>query len=59
LHLIEDQILKLLFTSKGNILDNEVLINTLDSSRMTSDVIVERLQETEETETNISRAREK
>ena len=59
LHSIEDQILKLLFTSKGNILDNEVLINTLDDSKMTSDVIQQRLHEAEETEMNISKAREK
>ena len=31
---IEDRILKLLFTSEGNILDDEVLINTLNESKV-------------------------
>jgi len=56
---IEDQILKLLFTSEGNILDNETLINTLNESKLTSGVISKRLEEAEATEINISEAREK
>lgn len=56
---IEDQILKLLFTSEGNILDNETLINTLNESKVTSGVISKRLEEAEATELNISEAREK
>ena len=32
---IEDRILKLLFESEGNILDNEELINTLNDSKVT------------------------
>ena len=56
---IEDQILKLLFTSEGNILDNETLINTLNESKLTSGVISKRLEEAEATELNISEAREK
>ena len=31
---IEDRILKLLFESEGNILDNEELINTLNDSKV-------------------------
>lgn len=31
---IEDRILKLLFHSEGNILDDEVLINTLNESKV-------------------------
>merc|ERR1719163_1052580 len=36
---LEDKILKLLSESKGNILDDEVLINTLSDSKITSGVI--------------------
>ncbi|XP_036364895.1 dynein heavy chain 6, axonemal-like [Octopus sinensis] len=56
---IEERILQLLFHSKGNILDNEDLINTLNESKVTSDVINQRLIEAEQTETSISTAREK
>lgn len=34
---IEDRILKLLFTSEGNILDNEELVTTLQESKVKSD----------------------
>ena len=34
LNAIEDRILKLLFESEGNILDNEELINTLNESKV-------------------------
>lgn len=34
LNAIEDRILKLLFNSEGNILDDEVLINTLNESKV-------------------------
>lgn len=34
---IEDRILKLLFHSEGNILDDEVLINTLNESKVISE----------------------
>mgnify|MGYP000095380451 CR=1 FL=1 len=44
---IEDKILHLLFTSEGNILDNEALINTLNDSKITSGVIGKRLLEAE------------
>ncbi|XP_033099985.1 dynein heavy chain 6, axonemal-like [Anneissia japonica] len=56
---IEDRILKLLFESEGNILDNEELINTLNESKVTSGVITNRLKEAESTEEKISLAREK
>ncbi|KAK7497834.1 hypothetical protein BaRGS_00010968 [Batillaria attramentaria] len=56
---IEDRILKLLFESEGNILDNEELINILNESKVTSGVINQRLTEAEHTEEKISLAREK
>ncbi|XP_067839723.1 dynein axonemal heavy chain 6 [Heptranchias perlo] len=56
---IEDRILKLLFTSEGNILDNEELINTLEQSKVTSGAIKVRLEEAEATEQKINSAREK
>ena len=36
---IEDRILKLLFESEGNILDNEELINTLNDSKVNQNKI--------------------
>ncbi|KAJ8402442.1 hypothetical protein AAFF_G00369310 [Aldrovandia affinis] len=56
---IEDRILKLLFTSEGNILDNEELVQTLQESKVTSGAIKSRLQEAEATEVMIDAAREK
>ncbi len=56
---IEDKILKMLFESEGNILDNEELVNTLNDSKTTSQAISRRLEEAEKTEANISVAREK
>ncbi|KAM5227834.1 dynein axonemal heavy chain 6 [Ctenodactylus gundi] len=56
---IEDKILKLLFTSEGNILDNEELIETLQDSKITSGAIKTRLKEAESTEQMINVAREK
>jgi dynein heavy chain len=56
---IEDKILKLLFHSQGNILDDEELINTLNQSKITSAAINLRLVEAEETEIAINFAREK
>lgn len=49
LNAIEDRILKLLSESQGNILDNEELINILNESKVTSDVIKQRLSEAEVT----------
>lgn len=56
---IEDKILKMLFESEGNILDNEELVNALNDSKTTSAAISRRLTEAEKTEANISTAREK
>lgn len=56
---IEDKILKLLFTSEGNILDNEELIDTLQDSKITSGAIKTRLKEAESTELMINIARER
>lgn len=56
---IEDKILKLLYQSEGNILDDEELIDTLNESKETSAIIASRLIETEATEEKISVAREK
>uniref|UniRef100_A0A6I8NCS1 Dynein axonemal heavy chain 6 n=1 Tax=Ornithorhynchus anatinus TaxID=9258 RepID=A0A6I8NCS1_ORNAN len=54
---IEDKILKMLFTTEGNILDNEELINTLQESK--AGEIFTILQEAEATEQMINTAREK
>jgi dynein heavy chain len=54
---IEDNILKLLAESKGNILDDAVLINTLADSKVTGDIIKERVQESEKTNIEIEIAR--
>ncbi|KAJ3347863.1 Dynein heavy chain 6, axonemal, partial [Kappamyces sp. JEL0680] len=56
---IEEKILKLLFNSQGNILDDEELINTLNQSKVTSGTINVRLTEAQETEVNINAARER
>jgi dynein heavy chain len=56
---IEDKILKLLFNSEGNILDDEVLISTLGESKITSTAINGRLIEAEQTEIGITEARNK
>ncbi|XP_070836417.1 dynein axonemal heavy chain 6 [Chaetodon trifascialis] len=56
---IEDRILKLLFTSEGNILDNEELVQTLQESKVTSEAIKHRLEEAESTELMINSARER
>ncbi len=55
---LEDKILKLLKESEGNILDDEVLINTLNTSKLTSGVIQERVKQAEITEKEITSARE-
>ncbi|XP_005385504.1 PREDICTED: dynein heavy chain 6, axonemal [Chinchilla lanigera] len=56
---IEEKILRMLFTSEGNILDNEELIDTLQESKITSGAIKIRLKEAESTEQMINVAREK
>lgn len=56
---IEEKILKMLYNSQGNILDDEELINTLNQSKVTSSAIHERVKLAEETEQQINNAREK
>nr|XP_029134611.1 dynein heavy chain 6, axonemal [Labrus bergylta] len=56
---IEDRILKLLFNSEGNILDNEELVQTLQESKLTSETIKNRLEKAEATELMINTARER
>ncbi|KAJ3083598.1 Dynein heavy chain 6, axonemal, partial [Rhizoclosmatium hyalinum] len=56
---IEEKILRLLFNSQGNILDDEELINTLNQSKVTSAAIKERVHQAEVTEVEINQAREK
>ena len=51
---IEKKILRLLSESKGNILDDEELVNTLASSKTTSTIIKERVIESEQTEIEIN-----
>ncbi|KAK3247052.1 hypothetical protein CYMTET_43439 [Cymbomonas tetramitiformis] len=55
---LEDKILKLLKESEGNILDDEVLINTLNNSKVTSGMIQGRVKEAEVTEKEINSTRE-
>ena len=55
---IEDKILTLLFSSEGNILDNEELIETLNESKETSGIIASRLEDAESTEEEITINRE-
>jgi dynein heavy chain len=57
LQLLEAKILKLLSESEGNILDDEVLINTLSESKLTAISIGERVAEAEITEQDINEAR--
>lgn len=54
---IEDRILSLLASSQGNILDDEVLINTLSESKATSDVIHKDIEAGEKTKKKINRTR--
>ena len=54
---LENKILKLLSESEGNILDDEVLINTLSDSKITSGVIQGRVAEAETTNEQITATR--
>ena len=56
---IEDKILHLLSNATGNILDDEVLIDTLAQSKVTSDEISLKVAEAETTEKDIDETREK
>lgn len=57
LQMLEAKILQLLSESEGNILDDEVLINTLSDSKTTALTIGERVAEAEITEIEINDAR--
>ena len=54
---IEDKILKMLSESKGDILDDEELINTLADSKTTSAIITERVEESIRTNAEVSQMR--
>jgi dynein heavy chain len=56
---LEEKILQMLSESEGNILDDEVLINTLSESKLTSIAIAERVSEAEITEQEINDSRDK
>nr|CCA18662.1 hypothetical protein ALNC14_048050 [Albugo laibachii Nc14] len=55
---IEDRILQKLSESSGNVLDDQDLIDTLQSSNTTSNIIKQRVTDSEATEIEINRARE-
>lgn len=55
---LEDKVLRLLFSSEGNILDDEELVETLNEAKGTSDIISSRLIDTEQTEIVITGKRE-
>ncbi|XP_037937177.1 dynein heavy chain 6, axonemal [Teleopsis dalmanni] len=55
---LEDKVLKLLYNSQGNILDDEELVETLNDAKETSLIIAARLIDTEETEKVITKTRE-
>jgi dynein heavy chain len=54
---IQDNILKMLSESKGNILDDGVLINTLADSKVTGEIIQERVVESQKTSAEIEETR--
>eukprot|EP00397_Hematodinium_sp_SG-2012_P000066 GEMP01000066.1.p1 GENE.GEMP01000066.1~~GEMP01000066.1.p1 ORF type:complete len:3524 (+),score=879.37 GEMP01000066.1:529-10572(+) len=54
---IEDEILRLLAASEGDILEDETLINTLAKSKSTADVITKKVEEAKITEVEIDLAR--
>ena len=56
---LEDRALTLLHSSRGNILDDEDLIQTLDNSKKMADVIQSRVIQSEDTEETINFNREK
>ncbi|WAR21987.1 DYH2-like protein [Mya arenaria] len=55
---LEDEILRLLNETKGSLLDDEALVNTLQASKITSQEVSEQLQVSEQTEIKIDAARE-
>ena len=54
---IEDKILKLLKNAQGNILDDEVLIDTLGDSKKTSNIIQDKVKIAEQTQARIAKTR--
>jgi dynein heavy chain len=54
---LEDKILTMLKEAEGNILDNQALVDTLEESKKTSNIIAEHLEEAERTNENINTAR--
>ena len=54
---IEDKILFLLKNAEGNILDDEVLIDTLGDSKKTSNIIQQKVKEGEQTQARIAKVR--
>lgn len=57
--MLEDKILRLLFSSEGNILDDDELVETLNESKETSIIISSKIFENEKTEELITLEREK
>jgi len=55
---LEDAILRLLNTAQGSLLDDEQLVNTLHSSKITSNEVSTQLADSEQTEIKIDAARE-
>jgi len=54
---LEDKILTMLKNAEGNVLDNQVLVDTLEEAKATSNVIAAHLKEAEETNEQITIAR--
>ena len=54
---LEDEILRLLSETKGSLLDDEGLVNTLQQSKITSEEVTQQLVVAEETEIKIDAAR--
>jgi dynein heavy chain len=55
---LEDEILFLLATSQGSLLDDETMVNTLQSSKATAEEVTQQLIVSEQTEKRIDAARE-
>uniref|UniRef100_A0A3Q0KTZ4 Dynein axonemal heavy chain 2 n=1 Tax=Schistosoma mansoni TaxID=6183 RepID=A0A3Q0KTZ4_SCHMA len=55
---LEDEILRLLNEAQGSLLDDEQLVNTLQTSKVTSSEVTEQLHVAEKTEIQIDKARE-
>merc|ERR1712166_627749 len=54
---LEDKILTMLKEAEGNILDNQVLVDTLEDSKKTSTIVADHLSEAEATNITIDEAR--